>query len=72
MDRFHFKAHRDHYCAQNNNPDTIAILDNVNTSVCEQTNYWFSGYKFLLKHMNYERFNFTIFVLLYTFFKILM
>ena len=52
VDRFHFKTHTDDYCGKNNDPDSIKELDNTNTSVCEQTNYWFGGYKHILKHMN--------------------
>ena len=37
--------------------------NNLNTSVCEQTNYWFGRFKYILKHMNLERFHFLIFLL---------
>ncbi len=63
VDRFHFKSHVDNYCALNNDPDLVEDLKGVNTSVCEQTNYWFGGYKHILKHMNYEHFHFIIFIL---------
>jgi len=63
VDRFHFKSHVDNYCALNNDPDLVEELKGVNTSVCEQTNYWFGGYKHILKHMNYEHFHFIIFIL---------
>ena len=63
VDRFHFKSHVDNYCNLNNNPDLISELKDINTSVCEQTNYWFGMYKHILKHMNYEHFHFLIFIL---------
>jgi hypothetical protein len=31
-------------------------LYNINTVVVEEINYWLSGFKHNLKHMNYERF----------------
>ena len=62
VDRFHFKSHVDVYCAANNDPDLITDLDDTNTSVCEQTNYWFGRYKYILKHMNLEHFHFFIFI----------
>ena len=63
VDRFHYKTHVDGYCSLNNNPHSISDLDGINTSVCEQTNFWFGLYKHILKHMNYEHFHFIIFIL---------
>ena len=63
MDRFHFKKHKDNFCSINNNPDTIALLNKVNTSVCEQTNYWFGRFKHICKHMNYERYHLFIYIM---------
>ena len=47
IDRFHYKEHKKIY-------DTD--VNDINTSVVQQINYWFSGYKHLVKHMNRERF----------------
>ena len=47
----------------NNDPDKLEELRDVNTSVWEQTNYWFGRYKHILKHMNYKHFHFMIYIL---------
>ena len=33
-------------------------LDNINSMACEEFNYWLSGFKHNVKHMNYIRLNF--------------
>ena len=39
-------------------------LFKVNTVVCEETNYWLSGFKYAMKHMNQDRYNFFLFIIL--------
>ena len=63
VDRFHFKSHVGKDCRINNNPDSFLPNDAINTSVCEQTNFWFGVYKNILKHMSRERFYFMIYLL---------
>lgn len=64
IDRFHYKGHKkkDDYCKKICNPDNYSDLNDINTSVVEQINYWFSGYKHLVKHMNRERFKFFVYL----------
>jgi hypothetical protein len=65
VDRFHFESHSatDTYCKDHCDANKYEELVDINTSVSEEINFWFSGYKHLLKHMNYERFHFLIFIL---------
>ncbi len=65
VDRFHFESHSatDTYCREHCDANKYEELLEINTSVSEEINFWFSGYKHLLKHMNYERFHFLIFIL---------
>ena len=62
-DRFHFIKHKDDWCQKNCNPDDIPELENINTVVCEETNKWFGGFKYALKHMNYGRFHLMLYIL---------
>lgn len=66
VDRFHFENHAltDTYCMEHCDASKYEELEKINTSVSEEINYWLSGYKFLLKHMNYERFHFLLFIFL--------
>ena len=61
VDRFHFKSHVDQYCNKNCNPYKCLELVDLNTSVAEQINSWFSRYKYITKYMNFERFVFFLF-----------
>lgn len=63
VDRFHFKSHVDVWCKKFCDPDLYDELKEVNTSVCEETNFWFGRYKHTFKHMNYERFHFLLYIL---------
>ena len=60
-DRFHFLLHKDKWCKENCDHDSIKELNGINTSVCEEINIWFGRFKHALKHMNYERYNFFVF-----------
>ncbi|CAF0844130.1 unnamed protein product [Brachionus calyciflorus] len=65
IDRFHYKGHkkRNDYCKTKCNPEKYADLNSINTSVVEQINFWFSGFKYISKHMKKERFKFFVFVM---------
>ena len=63
VDRFHFKTHTDSVCKEYCDADQYRELTGVNTSLIEELNYWLSGYKHILKHFNYERFHFFLFVI---------
>ncbi|RNA27352.1 hypothetical protein BpHYR1_033865 [Brachionus plicatilis] len=47
VDRFHFQKHSqdDYFCKENTNADKFSELNEINTSVCEEINFWLSGYK---------------------------
>ncbi len=62
-DRFHFKTHKDSWCKDRCDPDLFAGLTGVNTSVTEQINFWFGGFRYALKHMSYERYHFMLYIL---------
>ena len=64
VDRFHFKSHVDEWCREWCDPDLYDDLKDVNSSICEETNYWFSKYKYIFKHMNYERYHFLLYIVL--------
>ena len=64
VDRFHFKSHVDEWCRELCDPDLYDDLKDVNSSICEETNYWFSKYKYIFKHMNYERYHFLLYIVL--------
>ncbi len=63
IDRLHLKGHVGKLCQTRNNPDKYPLLNNVNTMVCEQINFWASGYKHAAKHMNQTRFNFFFLII---------
>lgn len=65
IDRFHYKRHKkaNEYCKTKCNPNNYVEIKDANTSIVEQVNFWFSGYKYALKHMNKERFKFFIFLI---------
>ena len=60
IDRLHFSNHNDQWCRNNFDPDRIKDLEGVYTVVCEETNYWLSGYKHNLKHINLQRYHFFL------------
>lgn len=64
IDRLHIKNHTRAICHTNYNPNLYDELFKINTVVCEETNYWLSGFKFIMKHMNADRFSFFLFIIL--------
>ena len=64
VDKLHYKGHTGDYCALHCNPNNEKYLDTINTQVCEQINAWIGRYKYMMKHMNFFRFNFFLFILL--------
>jgi hypothetical protein len=62
IDRLHIHNHTRKIC-QEYNSDKHKELKGINSVVCEETNYWFSGFKHIMKHMNYERFNFYLYII---------
>ena len=64
IDKFHINNHTDKWCLKNCNPNNEVLLDKVNTVVCEEINFWLSGYKHMVKHMKQENFGFFIFIIM--------
>ncbi|KAF4609858.1 hypothetical protein D9613_010386 [Agrocybe pediades] len=68
VDVFHFRSkHRetDRHCQENCNPAMYPeIFESdkwkINTSICEQTNRWLSGYQAILRDLEGTRFNFYL------------
>ena len=57
----------DHQCKLNNDPALFPQLDDTNTVICEQVNYWLGKFKNILKDMSFFRFNFFLFIILDTY-----
>jgi hypothetical protein len=69
VDVFHFRTkHKetDLHCQQNCNPAAFSdLVDSegkwvFNTSICEQTNVWLSGFQAILREMEVTRYNFYL------------
>ena len=63
VDRFHFLNHVGDFCTRNCDPKLYDDLKNINTSVSEEINFWFSKFKYIVKHMNLEHFSFFLFII---------
>jgi hypothetical protein len=63
VDKLHIQGHVDHRCLQECHPNKFQDLEEVNTVIVEQINFWFGRYKYILKHMNMYRYNFFLFIL---------
>ena len=63
VDKLHIKGHKGEICAQTVHPNLFPELDDVNTVVCEQTNFFVGHHKHALKHMNKVRYHFFLFVI---------
>ena len=57
------KGHTGEKCKTNNDPALFPDLDDVNTQICEQINFWLGKFKFILKHMSVYRYNFFLFII---------
>jgi hypothetical protein len=64
VDKLHMKGHTGVGCRQNNDPPLFPELDDCNTVVCEQVNFWLGKFKHILKHMSFFRFNFFLYIIL--------
>ncbi len=58
------KGHTGDGCKSKNDPALYPELDEKNTVVCEQVNFWLGKFKHILKHMNFYRFNFFLYIIL--------
>jgi hypothetical protein len=64
VDKLHIKGHVDPECLSTCQPRLIPELDYINTVICEQVNYWLGNFKHIVKHMNFYRFNYFLFIIL--------
>lgn len=64
VDKLHIKNHTDEWCLNNCDPNKVEELKNLNTVVCEQINFWLSRFKYIVKHMNFARYQFFLFIIL--------
>jgi hypothetical protein len=62
VDKLHIKGHIGKNCKKFCHPDNFPPLKLLNTVVCEQKNFWLGKYKYSLKHMGTNRFNFFVFI----------
>ncbi len=67
IDRLHIHNHVRADCHLYYNANLYDELFKVNTVVCEEINFWLSGFKHCMKHMNATRFNFFLFIIMNTY-----
>jgi hypothetical protein len=63
VDRLHIQGHIGAKCLMRNHPANFPELKGVNTMVCEQSNFWVSGFKTPTKHMNHVRYPFFFYII---------
>jgi len=61
--KLHIQGHTDHDCRFICHPDLYPDLNEINTVVVEQINFWVGQFKYITKHMNYFRYLFFLFIL---------
>lgn len=64
VDKLHISNHTDHNCRTTCHPNLFPELNNINTVICEQINFWLGKFKYITKHMNLNRFHFFIYLIL--------
>ena len=57
------KGHTGKKCKLTNNPKLFPELDNINTQICQQINFWLGKFKYILKHKSVYPFNFFLFII---------
>ena len=58
VDKLHIKD-----CKKYCHPDNFPAMKPLNSVVCEQKKFWLGRYKYSLKHMSVNRYNFFLFIL---------
>lgn len=71
VDKLHIQGH-EAWCKAECHPKNWQELDDDNTVVCEQINFWLGGFKSIMRHQNAYRFNFFMYILLNEYNKIKM
>jgi hypothetical protein len=64
IDKLHIRGHKEAFCNKNCHPDNFPELAKANTVICEQVNYWLNNFKYILKHMNRQRYIFFLSIIL--------
>jgi hypothetical protein len=67
IDKLHIRGHVGEVCLRECHPKLFPELDDKNTVVCEQANYFAGKYKYNVKHMNFVRYNFYLFIVFNTY-----
>ena len=62
VDKLQIKGHISKRCKKFCHPDNFPQLMLLNKVVSEQKNFWLVKYKYSLKHMGINRFNFFVFI----------
>lgn len=64
IDKLHIRGHKEASCNPMCNPDKYPDLLHANTVICEQINFWLNNFKYILKHMNRQRYLFFLSIIL--------
>jgi len=64
IDKLHIRGHKEDFCEKNCHPNNFPEIAQANTVICEQINYWLNNFKYILKHMNRQRYNFFMSIIL--------
>ena len=64
VDKLHIQGHKEDICLKTYHPHKYKELEKANTVVCEQINFRIGRFKYIMRHMNAERFNFFLYILL--------
>lgn len=64
IDKLHIRGHKEASCNPMCNPDKYPALLHANTVICEQINFWLNNFKYILKHMNRQRYLFFLSIIL--------
>ena len=61
IDRLHIQGHVEPF-QQIYHPKLYPDIDKTKSMICEQRNFWISGFKYMCRHMNEDRFNFFFYI----------
>ncbi len=64
MDKLHIQGHKEDIFLKKYHPNKFPELKEVNTVVCEQINFRLGRFKYVLRHMNAERFYFYLYIIM--------
>ena len=70
VDRFHIQGRDEVWCDTNCHSRNFRELKDINTMVCGQQNFLINGFKYILKHMQADTYNFYLYIYLNEFNKL--